>query len=243
MSNDGKFYDRWTRLMFHCDALPSASNNQGNQDLTNVNSGVNILLDNANYKFGGGAIKNNAVTTYVGITGNVTSLNLGAGEFTFESWVYCTTANSFPAFFYSQQAGPTWYIARYPTSGEFYVQFNGADKIKLGFIPLNQWVHIAWVRWNGKSTAYINGVAAGSVADASLYNFNGGSPSLVIAAQLGASSIFNMDEIRISNTARWIGNFIPPSAPYGDLIFGTIPQGTPLRCQNHARYLPNYGKL
>jgi len=80
----------------------------------------------------------------------------------------------------------------------------------------NQWYHLAWVRENNQYDCYIDGVALPRPATST----KSGGFINDLGFRIGRFNDFRgsmdgyMDEIRISNTARYTTNFTPPTAPF-----------------------------
>ena len=77
------------------------------------------------------------------------------------------------------------------------------------------WTHLAMVRNSGNWSLYINGT---SIAMSSVTNQEPNTPStdFYVGTADHANSFFNgtIDEVRISNEARYTSNFTPPSEPF-----------------------------
>ena len=80
-------------------------------------------------------------------------------------------------------------------------------------MPLNAWCHVALVRYNGVWTLYQNGVPlaqyTGGTFGNNTYPFNVGNWGGANAAWQGY-----IDEVRVSNIARYTGAFAVPTAPF-----------------------------
>lgn len=91
-----------------------------------------------------------------------------------------------------------------------------------GYLVATSWYHIAIVRsgYLENIVLYINGVALGSVFCDSTFIVNDSPYRFVIggSGEAGTGALYNdawIDEFRISNVARWIADFTPPTRPYG----------------------------
>jgi hypothetical protein len=100
-------------------------------------------------------------------------------------------------------------------SGNFYCYFVGTGGLFSSVTPpLNQWVHVAWVRRSGTHTLYINGVAQSTSTAAGTISSTGG----VTVAKNGTSgsgaNYFqgSVSNFRVNNTALYTANFIPPTS-------------------------------
>lgn len=80
-------------------------------------------------------------------------------------------------------------------------------------VALTTWTHLAFVSVNGVLTFYVNGVSGGSVS----YRVNSTSLRLAIGYVNNGQIEYlpgKLDELRISNCARWTSTFTPPTSPY-----------------------------
>jgi hypothetical protein len=145
----------------------------------------------------------------------------GTGEFTVDMWVrfntlpatghqfvlwiqYQDTNNGIVGLV--QNINGTQWIA-------FYSIINGGSQRYAGAPPsppimTGVWYHVAWVRFNGIVTVYWNGVSVATVADSDNI------PQLNTPLLFGDPFDGWLDEVRISNVARWTSNFTPPTAAY-----------------------------
>lgn len=147
---------------------------------------------------------------------DATALDLGAGNFTLETWIYLTSgAGTFRQFFskYAGGVGIEWYVSN---ANKLEVYFNGgAGQItSTGSINLNTWYHVALVREGtgaGQTKFYINGSQDGS----NQVNLNlDNSTALVIGESGGASNDFPgyvADMRVVKGVAVYTGNFTPPT--------------------------------
>ena len=76
-------------------------------------------------------------------------------------------------------------------------------------VPLNQWVHVAFVRSGGVVSGYINGVSQWSAAHT--YNYTATAVDAVYGV---GGSYWYIDELRVTKYARYTANFTPPTAPF-----------------------------
>lgn len=148
------------------------------------------------------------------------------GDFTIDMWVwisaYNTGANSY---FITQLSNNNDYngrwAARINATGQMRFDnviggTNYTPNITVTAIPLSTWTHLAWVRSGGNFNYYINGVLDGTSPLTQAIPDIAGSLSIGRIVDGTANSAFYgyLDELRISNIARWTANFTPPAAPY-----------------------------
>ena len=171
-------------------------------------------IDTAQSKFGG------ASGLFDG-TGD--GLNLGTpvlpatADWTVEMWVYPTSIVATDYLFAQYSAGTSGRTTFYHTNtGAVGLFINGGPSITTtGTISTGSWQHIAWVRNGSSFKIYINGTEEGSGT---------GSPSIqqinsIVGAQdsSGANGfIGNIDEVRISDTARYTAGFTPSTTAFSN---------------------------
>jgi len=97
-----------------------------------------------------------------------------------------------------------------------WIYYSGGFLIQNGTYSLNTWHHVAFVGEGTKITLYIDGIAVRETA----FSYNYGSQYQerfgMNDAAHGETLLGYMDEIRVSNIARWTSNFTPPDKPYGE---------------------------
>ena len=152
--------------------------------------------------------------------------NLGSQNWTIEAWVYFATvaANQRVGGGDLPDAAGNYNWAWYTTiSGrlDFYLStngtsWNGALAAPFGDVSANQWYHVALVRNGGTITPYLNGTAGSSanLGGSSIYSNSSNGPVWGSAG----SSYFSgyLDDIRMTNVARYTANFTPPTAAFLD---------------------------
>ena len=143
-------------------------------------------------------------------------------NFTAEMWFYWTGVSTGSMGLMAQHkiGGRSWLL--YLTPSGVGVDLGGVGGILKSADFKNQWVHIAWVKQGTTNTFYVNGVSAGTAT---------GTPAsstdvLIIGANNDSSSpvwFFDgyISDIRITNTAVYTSNFIPPTEKL-TAITGTI---------------------
>lgn len=140
-------------------------------------------------------------------------------DFTMEAWVYPTASGDYYTIF---SCGKNSFQLRYDTNNQIQVlrEWSAVEGIA-GSIPLNQWSHIALVHYNRKLSVYLNGQRI--LADIGTANFSSAQIFYIGANRTavedknsprGERFIGRMEQIRVSNTARYTSNFTPPSGPF-----------------------------
>lgn len=118
-----------------------------------------------------------------------TNLNVGAGQFTFEAWIYPTGgAGTFRCIYYF---GPVSDDALYVSSGNLLMMYRGGNLISIASptIKLNEWAHVAVSRDSSNNVrVFLNGQS--SSAATSTYNFNNNTPRLGSNGAAGGAELF-----------------------------------------------------
>lgn len=86
-----------------------------------------------------------------------------------------------------------------------------------GIIKINTWHHLAYTKCNKDVNVYVDGEKVIQIDNYSTNTVSINSMStlrLMKAWELTYQTYGYMDEFRISNIARWTGNFTPPTKPY-----------------------------
>jgi len=174
----------------------------------------NAQVDTAQSKFGGASLLLDGAGD--GLQANSTRNMIwgSSGDFTYETWVrFASTAATY--IFDQRTAFGTAAVALlYDANALDYYQ-GGTRRINYTWTPsTGVWYHIALVRYSGTTTLYVDGVDRGNFADTLTYVQ--GSGSLLIGKWHAGASGFNghMDEIRVSDVARYTAGFTPPTAAF-----------------------------
>ena len=145
-----------------------------------------------------------------------TSLN-ASGDFTAECWFNTSTVTnaSQPTLFAIGSDSSGLVVTFY--TGAFYCYFGAVGGLFTSVTPpLNQWVHLAWVRSSGTHTLYINGVSKATSTQAGTITSTGG---LAIGKTTSSGSSYDyfvgyVSDFRYNNTtALYTAAFTPPTAP------------------------------
>ena len=204
-----------TLLMLHCDSYTDS----GPLGLTPVVTGSAPLSDTAKW---GKSIQLSGGAQGLGIDVGA-EFNLGADDFTIDWWEYRTAA--------AQYAGCAvdipWntdfglLVATPYTNNKLVVmasslasQWDLLANWEMGTVLAGQWVHRALVRQGNTFYAFQNGALYNSISGKSGALVLGGGKVYIGRRANGSSMSGYLDEVRISNVARWTEGFTPPDRPY-----------------------------
>jgi hypothetical protein len=186
----------------------------------------NAQISTAQSKFGGSSLAfdgNGDQFTAAGINPNNADL-------TVECWLYLNAYPSNRAIIATNYTGTT--TATQLNTFIFLILSTGAlsafgaldGGATTAIIPLNTWVHVAFVYTHSNQTriAYLNGVAGAAYSAENLTNTL--TPNVFIGGSSGATNIGTwwlngyIDDLRITKgVARYTANFTPPTAPFPDI--------------------------
>ncbi len=160
----------------------------------------------------------------------------GMSQLTIDGWVKRATTQTGDVVVvrkYASATGRSYSLQITPTGVvRFYVSVDGATATlassAAGVVPLNTWTHIAAVYDGALMRIFINGQLSGTPVARTGSVFNGG--DMFQISNTGVSALNGyIDELRISNAARWSTNFTPYSAAYGTTagVGGVVASITP----------------
>lgn len=219
----GEIQDENTILMIHGDVIKDSSNY--GRALVNVDVSTAAVDGSVNEKvlsFGKGK------KVY---TENGNFMDLGTGDFTIEwrEYLLSTTPNPNQILAVSDINTTRYFnLEYYPdksiklyVSGETYT-----GMFSLGTFETGKWVHRAIVRKDGVMSFYKDGVKQAEANYTDSFPYYSGS-KFTLGSSYGsgqASRWFDgyMEEIRVSDVARWTANFTPPEKPYAKEAAGEL---------------------
>jgi len=170
------------------------------------------VVSSAQSKFGGSSIRFDGTGDKLTVASS-SDFAFGAGDFTAEAWIYRNTATGAHCIFdfRSASAGNNGILLFTNNNIQYYV--GGATRINVATSgTANAWNHVALVRNSGTTNIYLNGTSVGSYVDGQSYTTS----TVTIGSYFNNTAYFNgyVDEIRISNTARYTGAFTVPSSAF-----------------------------
>lgn len=173
-------------------------------------------------KYGSASFSTGAAgVNYVEMTPAISTI--GTGAYTYDFWIYYdgnqSTAGVAICGNYDVAATSQWLITAGTTlncvrmaNASGGTMFNDTTNA----LSITTWHHIAFVRQSTSANGcacYKNGTSIGTYTDAN--NYNSSSKFRVGAQAVGGNAFVGyLDELRVSNIARWTANFTPPAGPY-----------------------------
>jgi hypothetical protein len=144
-----------------------------------------------------------------------------SGDFTIELWARMTATNAGSGYILKNYNytgagafGTGCFNLYFSTSTQFIFAASGISNIT-GVIAIGTWYHFAIVRSGSTLTVYKNGVSAGT-ATYSASVFPSANKKLLIGTFNESAETLNgnIDEIRVSNTARYTSGFTPTTTAF-----------------------------
>lgn len=194
----------------------------------------NTKISTTQSKYGGSSAYFDGTGDYLAVAAN-NAFQLGAGDFTIESWVYLTNESAA----YQIVASIAWGTAktvqiRYGDSGfgrKLQVTVQGDNSAVVWSTAAtqaahrNSWVHLAFTRTSGVCRLFVNGVVQNinNGINPSTYPFTSFTDTSNVTAniglavganRIGTSAFFGyLDDFRITKgVARYTTNFTPPNS-------------------------------
>ena len=219
-SSGGDPYFSSVSLLLHMDGT--------NASTAFVDSGPNAIdltatgspqISTSQSKFGGASALFPTNQSY--LTAPSSSLwAFGTGVFTVEFWIYIASNQNSQGIIGNRpnvSSATTWQILFWTTNNR--IEFHSGAAVALqstSTVSLNTWTHVAFCRSSGTLRAFLNGVQAGSVANANNFSTEA---ALNIGRDLNAYAssngiVGNIDDLRISRFARYTSNFTPPASAF-----------------------------
>lgn len=200
--------DEHTLLLLHCDDYSDSSM----YGIELMDKSAQVSTEQS--KFGGKSMYFNGSTRLSIDDVSARIFDFGTGDFTVEAWIYpeeITTDN----FIFSGSADGSFFFGRQTGNFNLGIGRTGVLWDSVAPVPMqaNTWSHVAAVRSKGQVSLYVNGNQTGPLANTNAYSMAG---FIACIGSQGTNYYYKgyMDEIRVSNVARWTESFVPPTQPY-----------------------------
>ena len=222
--------DQYTKLLLHCDGADdgttftdSADSGGGRHTIT---ANGDVTNTRAQEKIGTSSIKFDGTGDYLSVADSTDWNIFGSGDWTTETWVKLDNHSQAEHLFGQYEDGSNkWEISHNGAGSnnglEFGLKSGGSWVISSGYasggsgeITDTNWHHVALVKNSNTYTLYLDGTAlSNTITDTDTDDISG--PLSI--GQNGASGSYltgYMDEIRISNSARYTGAFTPSTTAF-----------------------------
>lgn len=230
-------YDSDTELLVHCDGIGDNYTNfyddigtgigRYSHDYTFVD---NAKIDNGQAKFGSTSLYVDGANDYLQGMDFDSRLGFIDTDFTIEVWAYLVNNGGAYRSIMTNAWGSAgglsgWYMATNAYNGTQKLGFSWIDTSGTKHernagttLPLNQWIHLVVENYDGKLWLYVDGdeKTGGTISMAQGIRLNEGNTPFRIGSIANDGETYGwIDELRISNTARYQGtDFTPPTSAF-----------------------------
>jgi hypothetical protein len=181
----------------------------------------NARVSTTQVKFGTGSYTSNSLAGFVQVT-PFSDFAFGTKNFTIEFWYYPTSiTTNVSVLGFRPKNGDGAYIsilASFGSTGTIALYSSAGTRLvtSVNAITLNQWNSVALVRSSAVTKIYINGNQSGpNYTDTTNYLSGGFTIGANDFLQTGAFPVTGfLDEIRVSNIARYTANYTPATQPF-----------------------------
>jgi hypothetical protein len=178
-------------------------------------------------------------STYLSFPSN-TAFAWGTGAYTVEGWIYQNARSTNEALFFGSGGSSGAFLAYITSTGAVRIENFGAGTVltgSAGDIPLNTWVHVAYVRnstGTNDTNIYVNGVVKATGTDATNWT-NSSAPVIGMLTNNTDYAIKGyMSNFRaVKGTAVYTAAFTPPTTPLTNITNTSL-----LTCQSN-RFVDN----
>ena len=213
--------DTNTLLLMHADGTNASTvfrDDNGARTQQSIQVNGNAQTDTAISKFGGSSLLLDGTGDAIQCSDDAMRFNASANR-TIEFWIYSDRNNTTEVFLFQgvNTGGTMDYWQWYFTSNGLVLNIPGSSPADVTLTRNTAtWYHFAWVKQSNSNTVYWNGTSVATFtktdSDWGLTDNN----TLFIGFQQGATTAFdgNIDEFRISSSARYTANFTPSTTPF-----------------------------
>ena len=213
--------DSNTLLLLHMDGTDASTffeDDNGVRAQRGIVAQNGCQIDNAQSKFGGTSALFNATND---IQLRAHEVDILSGNFTIEFWfrpnngAYILFHNR-PSLSFGANEMFCYYVS---SSNRLEWNINGYGSLSYSntSMPHSNWYHVAWVRSGTTVTLYVNGTAQTDTKTNYTADIGNANRKIWYFGSIdGGGDEYSgwIDEVRISNTARYTSNFTAPSAPF-----------------------------
>ncbi len=217
--------DQYTKLLLHCDGADDGTTFTDSADSAprhTITANGDVTNTRAQSKVGDSSIKFDGTGDYLSVPDSSDwQLGGGTGDFTIECWVNNSDVSDNPRYM-GQYADDNnrWYLGDQGGVIRFYAKSGG---VVVGYyyeasttsISNGVWYHVAFVRSGSTAYLFVDGVSITLTEDTAFGTLPNVGSSLAVGSLLDRDYLDGyMDEIRISDTARYTTTFTPSTTEF-----------------------------
>lgn len=207
--------DANTVLLIHAngtDASTFFEDDNGVRNKKGISAIGNAQIDTAQSKFGGASLLLDGTGDALSTAG----IAFGTDAFTVEYWIRPTAQSSYDIH-WDLRGTPTSNLSPivYTLNGTLYVDVGATTVITGSALSNNTWYHIALARSGSSTKLFVDGTQVGSTYTDSNNYVSAATLYIGELYSLGGNGVVgNMDEFRISNSARYTAGFTPSTTAF-----------------------------
>lgn len=206
--------DADTLLLMHMDGTDASTVFRDDNGVGRASIGFSAIadaqVDTAQSKYGGASLLLDGTGDFLY---SPSVLSLGTGDFTVECWIRVGSAQGSVVLDNRTSNVPGVFTIQSDSKLSYFDPAVGGPKTT-GTYPTNTWFHACWERSGSTFKMYIDGV--GSYTNNSFSSDLGTNRNIRIGISYADTAPLNghIDEFRISNIARYNGDFTPSTEPF-----------------------------
>lgn len=213
--------DSNTVLLIHADGTDASTvfrDDNGARTQQSIQVNGNAQTDTAISKFGGSSLLLDGTGDAIQCSDDAMRFNASANR-TIEFWIYSDRNNAIETLIFQgvNTGGTMDYWQWFFNSANLVLNIPGSSPVDVTITrSTGTWYHFAWVKQGNSNAVYWNGTSVATFtktdSDWGLTDNN----TLFIGYQQGGTTAFdgNIDEFRISSSARYTANFTPSTTPF-----------------------------
>ncbi len=213
--------DSDTKLLLHCDGADESTTFTDESDNEHtVTANGNAQVDTTYKEFGTGSLKLDGSGDYLTVADS-SDFNTSSGDVTFDTWFKIATSQRGAIIWDEGELYPRFGL-QYGTATALYLyasETGTSNKVNVTVtVPAmgTSWHHLAIVQNSSGNTfrVYLDGVQEYTRVKFTFWNSNAGYLFGIFYDLSNFPFSGYMDEIRVSDTARWTSAFTPPTVAY-----------------------------
>ncbi len=219
--------DSNVKLLLHCDGADgSTSFPDVSSSSHSISAVADAQVDTAQSKFGGASALFDGTGDYLSGPTDHVDFEFGSGDFTVDFWFRTTAgggqwANPLISYGSSTASTSSWKVyGGQPLWGYVWQGSTNYNVTATSTTDDGAWHHCALVRDGNTLRFFIDGTEEDTVDVTGVTNNDANSAVLTIGTD-SAGTVYNghIDEVRVSDTARWTTDFTPSPGPYTSDVY------------------------
>jgi hypothetical protein len=190
-----------------------------------ISRGGSIAHSTAQKKFGTSSIFNNGATDSL-YGGADSDFDFGSGDFTIDAWIYPSGNQQYGTILGAMNSGSQsngWNFG-YSNAQNGFDMWKGGDSTWAGndgpAVATGAWTHLAFVKYGTTANLYVNGTSQKSGTPSTTWDTT--ATSWFLGRRYENENNYYLtayvDEVRMSDVARWTADFTPPTVAYTETV-------------------------